>query len=293
MGYRILILLAALLLSAVWQPIAWAQDAAISESSTLNGIFDRGRLRVCLSVPFIPFEFISKKSGLRSRSLRPADERRGAQAAPYVGFDIDLGRAMARELGVDYMPINTRWLSIIPALKLGRCDVIISGMTITSERSKEVDFSDPYFSAGLTVLINARHKDKITSHTDLNSADFKVVSYPGTTGEAAVLKQLPEAQYLPIADEFKAIETVRNGEADAFIYDLPSIAANLAAYGDDHLVFIDKPFTDEDFGMAIRKNDPDFLKWLNSFLAELKQSSEYQKMYEKWFEKTDWIVHVR
>ena len=139
----------------------FAQDKAIAEDSTLSGVLDRGRLRVCFEAGFMPFEMISKKGGLRTRSLRSGDERRGAQIARFVGFDVDIARDMARKLGVDFVPVNTRWSSIIPALVLGRCDIITSGMTITEERKQRVDFAAPYLMAGQTILLNEQLKDKV------------------------------------------------------------------------------------------------------------------------------------
>ena len=75
---------------------------------------------------------------------------------------------MARELGVDFAPVNTRWTSIIPSLTLGRCDIIISGMSVTEGRARKVDFSDPYMQVGQTVLLNDTHAERVTGYGDLN-----------------------------------------------------------------------------------------------------------------------------
>ena len=123
-----------LLLGLACGATSLAQDQDLSPDSTLSGVLDRGKLKVCFEAGYMPFEMIGTRSGLRERKFRPADERKGAQTTRFGGFDIDLGREMARELGVDFVPVNTRWTSIIPSLVLGRCDVIISGMSITEER---------------------------------------------------------------------------------------------------------------------------------------------------------------
>ncbi|MCG8596129.1 MAG: transporter substrate-binding domain-containing protein, partial [Kiloniellales bacterium] len=161
--------LALLLLGLAAAPPPRAQDKALSPDSTLAGVLDRDRLRVCFEAGYLPFEMIGTRSGLRARSLRSADERKGGQVTKFGGFDIDLAREMARELGVDFVPVNTRWTSIIPSLTLGRCDVIVSGMSVTEARREKVDFSEPYMQVGQTVLLNAGLADRVGSYADLNA----------------------------------------------------------------------------------------------------------------------------
>ena len=279
--------------SFVISSLLYAQDKSISENSTLSGILDRGELRVCFDATYAPFELISKKGGLRNRTLRAGDQRRGGQVANFVGFDIDLARSIAKELGVKFVPINTNWSSIFPALQIGRCDVIISGMTITEKRAERVDFSNPYFSAGQTILLADKHKDSISSHLDLNSSDYTVASHPDTTGEQAIFELIPNANYVPFDDEDLAINAVKSGELDAFIYDLPFNSTYIALNGNDGLVHLDEAFTDESFGIAMRKNDPDFLTWLNNVLNKLKEDGTYEKIYDKWIVGSDWFSHLK
>ncbi len=284
----------ALLLLAVMSALpASAQDRALSPDSTLAGVLDRGRLRVCFEAGYLPFEMIATRSGLRERSLRPADERRGGQITQFGGFDIDLAREMARELGVDFAPVNTRWTSIIPSLTLGRCDIIISGMSVTEARLERVDFSDPYMQVGQTVLLNKARADDINSYADLNDAAFSVASKPGTTGEDAVRRFMPQADYRPYDTELDAAEAVAGGEVDAFVYDRPFNATFVALHGEDDVVFLDEPFTDEAIAFAVRKDDPDFLAWLNAFLGKLRTDGRYDRIHAKWFESTDWFDRYR
>ena len=270
-----------------------AQDKDLNPDSTLSGVLDRGRLKVCFEAGYMPFEMLGTRSGLRERTLRPADERKGAQTTRFGGFDIDLAREMARELGVDFVPVNTRWTSIIPSLVLGRCDIIISGMSITEERRRKVDFSDPYMKVSQTVLLNGKLTGEVTSYRDLNDAKYTVASKPGTTGEEAVRRLLPEAGYRPFESEADAAMAVVQGAVDAFVYDRPYHATFVAMHGDETVVFLDEPFTDEALAFAIRKNDPDFLAWLNGFLERLNADGRYERIRSKWFESTDWFSHYR
>jgi polar amino acid transport system substrate-binding protein len=210
-----------------------------------------------------------------------------------MGFDIDMGIEMAKALGVKPVFIDTLWPSIIPALNLGRFDVIFGGMSVTEGRKKLVDFADPFMTVGQTVLLNAKHKNSVKSYQDLNEAKFLVVSKPGTTGEEAVQRLLSNATYETADTEIEGALRVMEGTADAFVYDLPFNAVFRAMHPSDQLIFLDKPFTNEPLAWAIRKNDPDFLNWLNTFLAEIKQDGRFKKMHDKWFKNTEWFKHVR
>ncbi len=272
---------------------ALAADVELAKDSTLEGILKRGELRIGLEVGYMPFEMIDKRGGLRQKEIRHGGFRRKGRQLSLMGFDIDMGIEMARALGVKPVFVDTLWPSIIPALNLGRFDVIFGGMSVTEGRKAHVDFANPFMTVGQTILLNAKHKKVVLSYKDLNDPKFVVVSKPGTTGEEAVRRFIPGAAYETADTETEGATRVLEGKADAFVYDLPFNAVFRAMHPSDKLVFLDKPFTKEPIAWAIRKNDPDFLKWLNDFLKEIKQDARFDKMHDKWFKKTDWFKHVR
>jgi polar amino acid transport system substrate-binding protein len=282
-----------LLSALVLTPTVVAADRELAADSTLEGILRRGELRVGFEAGYMPFQMIDKRGGLRERSLRAADVRRGAQQASFIGFDIDIAREMAKALGVRFVPVHTQWSSIIPALDLGRFDIIISGMSATEERQQRVDFAEPYMSIGQTILLDARHGSAVKSYRDLDNSNYTVASKPGTTGEEAVLTLMPNAGYRPFDTETEGAMAVVEGEVDAFVYDLPFNAVFSAMHESSDLLFLDQPFTRESLAWAIRKQDPDFIQWLNRFLAEIKSDGRYARLYEKWFKRQDWFAHVR
>ncbi|MGD8336353.1 MAG: transporter substrate-binding domain-containing protein [Desulfobacterales bacterium] len=276
-----------------WNAPALAQDVELSKDSTLEGILRRGELRIGLEAGYMPFEMIDKRSGLRQKEIRHGGFRRRGRQLSLIGFDIDMGIEMAKALGVKPVFIDTLWPSIIPALNLGRFDIIFGGMSVTESRKMKVDFADPFTTVGQTVLLNAKHKGSVKSYKDLNDSKFIVVSKPGTTGEEAVQRLIPKATYETADTEIDGAMRVLEGTADAFVYDFPFNAVFSALHPSDQLIFLDEPFTREPIAWAIRKNDPDFLKWLNNFLKEIKQDGRFDKMYDKWFKKTDWFKYVR
>jgi polar amino acid transport system substrate-binding protein len=285
------------ILSVLWlvqgNAPALAVDVELSKDSTLEGILQRGELRIGLEVGYMPFEMIDKRSGLRQKGIRHGGFRRKGRQLSLIGFDIDIGIEMAKALGVRPVFVDTLWPSIIPALKLGRFDIIYGGMSVTEGRKKLVDFANPFMTVGQTVLLNAKHKNTVQSYKDLDDAKFVVVSKPGTTGEQAVQRLISKATYETVDTEIEGAMRVLEGTADAFVYDFPFNAVFNAMHPSDQLIFLDKPFTREPIAWAIRKNDPDFLKFLNGFLEEIKKDGRFDKIYNKWFVKTDWFKHAR
>ena len=234
------------------------------QSSTLYKIVHRGVLKVGLNAGYMPFE-------MRSRS------------GQIIGFDVDIANAMAKAMGVKLKLINTDWDGIIPALLTNKFDIIISGMTITQKRNLKVNFADPYYVVGQTILLNKKWKGKITDYKQLNSSKFTITGMLGTTGDIAAKKYLSKAKLESFGTEEEAVMQVIQGRADAFVYDEPYNAIFYATKGKGKLVFLDKPFTYEPLGWAIRKGDPDFLNWLNNFLREIKHDGVYKKLHKKWF----------
>jgi len=269
--HRILFVLA--MLCALVLPAA-AADHELAQKSTLNTILKRGELRVGLDAGYLPFEMTTRQGEI-------------------VGFDVDLAKEMAKAMNVKLTIVNTDFDGIIPALMADKFDIIISGMTVTQERNLTINFADPYIIVGQTVLLAKKHEGKIRSYKDLNDPKFVVASRIGTTGEQAVKRLLPKAQYKSFEKEADGALEVLNGKADAFVYDLPFCAVFMAQQGAGKLVFLDEPFTYEPLGFGIKPGDPDFLNWLNNFLRQIKADGRYDRIYSKWIKGTDWFKDVQ
>jgi len=252
---------------------AIGSDIDLAKKSTLEQITKRGELRVGFEAGYLPFEMADKKGR-------------------FIGFDIDMAKEMAKAMGVKFVPVNTAWDGIIPALITKKFDIIISGMTVTQERNLKVNFADPYIIVGQTILLNPKHKGKVKSYKDLNNPKYTLTSKLGTTGEQAIKRMIPRAKYKSFEVESEAALEVLNGKADATVYDLPFCATFMAQQGKGKLVFLDEPFTFEPLAWAVRKGDPDFMNWLNNFLRQVKNDGRYEKIYNRWIKSTDWIKEI-
>lgn len=259
----------------LWLPLAgaWAQQAPqAGTASLLDEIKARGELRVGLEAGYMPFEMRDKRGAI-------------------IGFDVDMAKLMARKLGVRLTLVNTQWDGIIPALLTAKFDVLMSGMTITEERAKQVDFADPYIVIGQSIVMQPKLAATIKSFEDLNKPEYIIATKLGTTGDTAAAEYMPKAQIMKFETEAEALLQVRGGRASAFVYDLPYNAV-YAARNPGSLAHLSKPFTREELGWAIRKGDPRWHAWLNDFLAGVRQDKAYDALYGKWFERTAWLKLV-
>ena len=239
------------------------------KQSTIEQILKRGELRVGFESGYVPFEMTDKKGN-------------------FIGFDMDYARRLAKDMGVKFVPINTDWPGIIPSLMTAKFDIIMGGMTITQERNLKVNFADPYIVVGQTILLHKRHKNNILSYKDLNNPKYTVTSRLGTTGEQAIKKFMPKANYKSFETEAEAGLEVINGKADALVYDLPYCGYLFGGQGKGKTIFLSDPFTYEPLAWAINKGDPDFLNFLNNFLHQTKGDGFYDRLYKKWITGTKW-----
>ena len=249
-----------------------AQQPAAED--TINTILKRGKLLVGLEAGYMPFEMRDKQGEI-------------------IGFDVDMTTAMAKAMGVEVEYVNTNWDGIIAALLTKKFDIIASGMTITQGRNLKINFASPYITVGQTILLSKKLEGKITSYEQLNNPRYTVASKLGTTGEQAVKRMIPRAKYLSYETEQEGSLEVIAGKIDAFVYDLPFNAIMASSKGKGKIVHLDKPFTFEPLGWAIRQNDPNFLNWLNNFMYQVRNDGTYDEIYAKWFKDSSWLEKVQ
>ncbi|UCE33449.1 MAG: transporter substrate-binding domain-containing protein [Deltaproteobacteria bacterium] len=247
----------------------------IAKTSTLEEIQKRGQLLVGMEAGYQPFEMQDEKGNI-------------------VGFDVDMayemGKAIFGEGGEKKVKlINTAWEGIIPALMTHKFDIIMSGMTVLQSRNLKINFCDPCYYIGQCLLIQRKDKDKFKTYHDLNKKGIIVTSKLGVTGAFTAEKLLPNATLRLFKMEGEGALQVANGLADAFIYDEPQVRVFAAMYR-DKTVGIYEPLTYEPLAWAIRKGDPDFLNWLNNFLAQVRGDGRWDQLKEKWF--VEYIIEM-
>ncbi len=196
------------------------------------------------------------------------------------GFDIDIAKAIAKKVLGDENKIELKEVTSktrIPMLRNGEIDAIIATMTVTEERKQEVDFSDIYFMAGQSFLV--KKDSPINGIADIKKGT-KVVTAKGSTSAVNVRAKAPDATVLEFENYAEAFTALKAGQGDALTTD------NALLYGmakqDPNYRVTEGAFTEEPYGIAIKKGDQEFVTLVNDTLKELKNNGEYDKIYEKW-----------
>ncbi|WP_248929650.1 ABC transporter substrate-binding protein [Paenibacillus hamazuiensis] len=237
-------------------------DTASSGSKTIDDIKKRGKL-----VAGVKYD--TKLFGLKD----PA-------SGNVEGFDIDMAKAIAKKVLGDENKLELKEVTSktrIPMLQNGEIDIIIATMTINEERKQQVDFTDVYFKAGQSLLV--KKGSPIQSINDLKKGT-KVLTVKGSTSAQNIRAKAPDATVLEFENYQDAFTALKAGQGDALTTD------NAILYGmtkqDPNYAVVGGTFTDEPYGMAVRKGDSGFLKVVNDMLKEMQSNGEYDKMYEKW-----------
>lgn len=199
----------------------------------------------------------------------------------YTGIDIDLITAIAEKQGfeIEFSPMD--FGGIIPAMQAGQLDVAIAGMSITDDRKKVVDFSDPYFDAGLSLVVQE-------GNTDIESADDlkgkKVAVKKGTTGATYATENTEKLgiEVVQFNDSPAMFQEVANGNADVLIEDYPVIAYAIAQK-DLGLKIVGDRLNGDQYGIAVLKGEnTELLKKINTGLAEMKEDGSYDEIINKY-----------
>lgn len=223
-------------------------------------------LKVATEPTFPPFEYVDTKTGEIS------------------GFEMDLVRAVAKEIGAKVEFQVMGFDAIIPAMLSGTVDMGAAGFSVTEERKKRLLFSDPFYVSGLTIVTTKANADKIKDMKDLNGK--KIGVQIGTTSHAAA-KKLDNAQITTFNTAGDAILDLSIGGTYAVINDRPVTAyilkqqPKLAA----ELVHLPKSYSADDFAFTFRKDLKPLQAEVNAALAKLKATGQYQAISEKWFGK--------
>ena len=243
-----------------------ATTALAIAASFAGNAMARDLLHVGTEPTFAPFEFLDTKT------------------REFSGFDIDLIKAVADKAGYDVKIMNMGFDALIPALTSGTIDVIASGISMTEERQKKVDFTTPYYQSGLSYLIRKDSADKIKGFEDLKGKRLAVQI--GTTG-AEYAKGVEGAKVASFNTTSEAFMDLNARNADAVVLDRPVLAYFLKTKPKvaKHLQLSADVADAEYFGFAVKKGNTELQQKLNAAFDELKKSGEFDKIQDKWFAK--------
>ncbi|MFG2950245.1 transporter substrate-binding domain-containing protein [Streptomyces adustus] len=228
-----------------------------------------GQLTTCTHLPYPPFQ--SELDG------------------KVQGFDVSLIDLVAKNLGVKQAIVDTPFENFKTGAFLNseQCDLAAAGMTITEERKKNVDFSDPYFDATQAVLV--QKNSGITSLADLKAKGKKLGAQAQTTGE----EYAKSHGFDPISFESSdaVLSGLRSGQVQAVIIDYPVVQGWLKDLANaDEFKVVDNLNTGEQYGFTVKKGNTKLLAAINKAIADAKADGTYKKLYEKWIGPYDAAV---
>jgi ABC-type amino acid transport substrate-binding protein len=228
-------------------------------NTTLGKIQEKGEIVIGVKYDVPPFGF------------------RNPETNEVEGFDVDLGRAVAESLGVEPKFIEAISDNRIPFLQKGTADLILSTMTINAERVAEINFSDPYFIARGRILTTKDNAD-IKGVDDL--AGKRVCTVLGSTYEATLKQQAPDADLQLVDTYSECFESIQNGSVDAVSTDDVILTGMIIQ--DDSLQLVGEELTQEPYGAGIKKGDEQLTDHVNGVFSDFKSDGRWQDLYQEW-----------
>jgi len=274
-GRRPLLALMATLVATSLLPLdLYAQQVQrnLARESVVEEIKKRGAIEIGVSL-FRPWSMRDKNGEL-------------------IGFDIDVGRKLAEDMGVDAEFVVTPADTLIPSLIAGKFDVMISSISITIPRNLTINFTQPYAYSGMSLLTNKKQTDGFALE-DFNSSEITFSARRGASPAVVIAEEFPEAKLVLFDDDGAAFQEVVNGNAQATMYLGATPGDSMEAYADAiHYPFEDILFGESSDAIGMRKGDPDALNLFNNWVYLHTRSGWLKKRNDYWFRSADWLDQV-
>ena len=198
------------------------------------------------------------------------------------GAEVEMAKTLAYYLNVNIVFVELPWKKLIPGLLNNKVDVIMSGMTITPERERYVNFAQPYIQVGQMTLIRKNEKKQFPTIQSLLNTDRRAGFLPNTTSSSFVTANFHHAQLMPIPSVEQAVNKLRSNKIDLFIHDAPTIWLIAGNATEEQLTGLYWPLTRESLAWAVRPTDITLLNSLNNALNKWKQNGVLQKILNSW-----------
>ncbi len=250
---------------------ATVTDAVAQDSPHLDRIVETGTLKVGMSGAQPPFN-------MKARDGAP------------MGLEVDLATALAMAMDAELEIVEKPFAELIPALEAGEVDMVMSGMTITADRSRKVSFVGPYVISGKSILTTSTALAAADEAEDLNESDIRLVALANSTSEQFVRMNLPEAQLTTVGSYDEAIEMLRADQAGALVADMPICLLTVMRYPNEGFATLNQPLTLEPIGIALPANDPQLVNLVQNYMTALEGTGIMQGLRQNWLESGAWVA---
>ncbi len=245
----------------------------VLSQQVLSAIVKKGEIRVGMTGNQPPYSMKSKTGEL-------------------IGYEVDLANALATNMGVKLKLVQMPFSELMAALKAGKIDAIMSGMTMTPERNLSALFAGPYVLSGKTLLTKASKVAEFSANNATNPKKYKIVSLKGSTSEKFVKEIMSKHELIAVDNYDAGVQMILNDQADALVADKPICVITQMKNPGKDLVITEEPLTIEPIGMALPPGDPQFLNLVVNYLATLQISGTLPTLEKKWFNDGSWMLNV-
>lgn len=259
--------LPALVLLAAVSPVAGA-DAPV-----LERVIKSGTMRVGMTLDQPPLN---------------AEDTSGEE----IGLDVDLARLLSLAFDVDLKIVKKKFNELLPALKAGEVDMVISGVGITPQRAVEVTFVGPYVLSGKSLLTKSILIASAVEIEDLEDEALKIAVLKNSTSESFARKRLPNATLVEVGDYGAGVALVRQDKVDALLADMPICVIAALRYPDEGLKTSEQPLSLEPIGIAIADGDPKLRMLLQNYVNAIEDNGVLEILKKKWFEDSSWVDNL-
>ncbi|MCA9471675.1 MAG: transporter substrate-binding domain-containing protein [Nitrospirales bacterium] len=268
----VLLLLAICCVVVRTPPMTYAENHAQEPNSILKNVLKQGTLEIGVSL-FTPWTLRDAKGEL-------------------VGFDIDVAKQLAKDLGVQPKFHVLDWEDILPALLHRKIDIIIAGMVITPARALKVNFSQPYVESGIGLATNIELTRSFSHIKDLNRSQVTLAAVTGTVADELARRIFPKANVQTFTTSEQAKNAVTKGTVHGYIEHEPLPTFLTIDYPGKVDQPLSKPLLTTKAGFAINKGDADFINFLNAWITAREADTWLASAHKYWFQSLEWRTEL-
>ncbi len=209
------------------------------------------------------------------------------------GMEVALIRVLAKSMGVQAVLVRKPFKKLLDALEEGEIDLVMSGMTITPQRSTRATFVGPYFTSGKSILTRSPELAAVQLASELDSRELRFAALAGSTSETFTRDALPSAKLVTTPTLDEAIRKVISGDVDALIADRETNSFAVLRHADQGLIASTATFTVEPMGIAVPIDQPQLANLIQAYMNALLDSGALQKSQKFWFKDPSWVKDLR
>ena len=241
-------------------------------ADAFEDILERKEIRVGLA-EFAPWTMRDKSGGL-------------------IGFEVDLAKKIAEDMGVNLELRLYPWEQIIKALQDGEIDVIAGGMAITPERALQVNFTIPIATSGVGIATNTEKTAAIETLVDMNNGNIVIATVEGTLGANVARRLFPDADIREMSSSEAAQDFVISGRAHAIVTSMPEARFVVLRNPDVLDLPIAEPILASAEGLAVKRGEQELLNFLNAWVTARDTDRWIPSTHDYWFGTLDWLYQI-